>query len=184
MKLKVEKRDAKSKGEINKIRHLGNIPAVIYSSGKIGSNFVINGREFNTILRKINKGGLSTIVFDLSGAEISSKAIIKDIQYHPTTYKIIHIDFQELDSVFLKVKVPITCINSIDCVGIKLGGSLRQVIRSVRVKCLPKDIPSEFILDIKDLKIGDSKRIKDLPAVENVEFLCQLNEVVAIIAKK
>ena len=68
--------------------------------------------------------------------------------------------------------------------GIKLGGFLRQVIRHVKVECLPKNIPSEFIIDVKDLGIRQSKRLKDLAMPNGVKPLASPEEVIVVIAKR
>ncbi len=71
---------------------------------------------------------MPTTVFTLSDGKKERRAIIKDIQYHLTTYHVSHIDFEELvDNVPVSVKVPVNCIGVADCMGIKFGGFLRQV---------------------------------------------------------
>ncbi len=57
----------------------------------------------------------------------------------------------------LRVNVPIQLVGTADCAGVKLGGFLRQVIRSLKVSCLPKHIPQEFTFDVRDLNIAQSK---------------------------
>ncbi|EPP39191.1 ribosomal protein L25, Ctc-form, partial [Chlamydia psittaci 84-8471/1] len=66
------------------------------------------------------------------------------------SYKVIHLDFEELiEDRDVKLNIPIRCINAVDCVGVKLGGSLRQVIRALRVVCKPKDIVPYLELDVR-----------------------------------
>jgi len=89
-----------------------------------------------------------------------------------------------MGDVAVCVKVPINCIGVADCAGIKLGGFLRQVIRHVKVECLPKKIPEEFQVDIKDLGIRQSKRLSDISMPEGVKPLANLEEVVVVIAKR
>jgi large subunit ribosomal protein L25 len=69
-------------------------------------------------------------------------------------------------------------------VGIKLGGVLRQVIRHVRVRCLPKDLPSFFELDIRELGVKQSKRLREIQIPSTVSPLVDMNEVVAVIVKR
>lgn len=186
MKLNVKPRKANSKSEINKLRREGFIPAVLYIRGKEGETLALNNEEFKALLRQIRSGHLPTTVFKLideNGKE--RQALIKDIQYNVTTYDVIHLDFEELvKDQKVNVKVPIECIGMADCAGIKLGGVLRQVIRHVRVRCLPKDIPTFFELDIKELGPRQSKRLGDLPIPNTVRPLVDLNEVVAVIVKR
>jgi len=83
----------------------------------------------------------------------------------------LHLDFEELkpDTV-VSVKVPIECTGVVDCVGVKLGGVVRQVIRYVKVRCLPKNIPSVFQVDVKDLSINQSRRLNDLTTTDGTKI--------------
>lgn len=185
MKLSLSKRKAETKSENNLIRHRGNIPAVIYSKGKTNHLVSINGIEFDALLRGIQPGQLPTTEIELEGEGLSFKVIVKDIQYETTTYRVLHLDFLELDKETpVNVNVPIRCIGMAESPGIKLGGFLRQVIRHLRVQCLPKNIPKEFVLDVRSLGIKQTKRIKDMKMPAGVEPLASLNEVVVVIAKR
>ncbi|MGC1879371.1 MAG: 50S ribosomal protein L25 [Rhabdochlamydiaceae bacterium] len=185
MKLAVKQRVSEKKKDIKEIRREGNIPAIIYFSKGQPEKLIVSGAEFSTVLRGMKPGQLPTTVFMLSDGKKERRAIIKDIQYHLTTYIVSHLDFQELvDDVPVCVKVPVNCIGIADCMGIKLGGFLRQVVRHVKVECLPKNIPSEFLVDVKDLGIRQSKRLKDLKMPNGVRPLENPEEVVVVIAKR
>lgn len=186
MKLQVTPRKANKKSEVNKLRREGFIPAVLYVKGKEGEVFSLNSTEFNAFLRSIQPGHLPTSVFTLVDSKgHERRVIIKDIQYNITTYEVIHLDFEELvKDQKINVKVPIECIGQAECMGIKLGGVLRQVIRHVKVRCLPKDLPSFFQLDIRELAMQQSKRLSDLQIPEGVRPLADLNEVAAVIVKR
>jgi large subunit ribosomal protein L25 len=185
MKLTANVRTAQKKNDVKRIRRAGDVPGVIYSSKKGTESICVKGEEFAAILRSVAPGQLPTTVFalDLGGKE--RKALIKDVQYDPTTYRPIHLDFEELlDGVMVNVKVPISCTGVVDCVGIKLGGFLRQVIREVRVQCLPKDIPTSFAVDVSSLAIHQTKRLADIQMPKGVRPLALLTEVVVVIAKR
>lgn len=186
MKLQVLKRGTLKKSEINKIRREGDIPAVLYVKGKETENILIKGAEFQSLLRTVAPGRLSTLVFTLVGENGKEhKAILKEIQYEPTSYRVQHLDFEELFSdQKVNVKVPIECTGVVDCVGVKLGGVLRQVIRTLRVRCLPKDIPNVLQVDVRNLALFESKRLKDLAIPESVMALADLNEVAVVVAKR
>lgn len=184
MQLKTFSRASGSKSELNKIRRSGNIPAVIYSKGQPGQNIAVDGTQFRALLRNVKKGCLSTVKIALEGEIAVEEAVLKEIQYHPTTDQVWHLDLEALDQAApVKVKIPVICTGVPDCVGIKLGGTLRQVIRAMRVSCLPKDMPSEFQIDIRDLQIGQTKRLSDIAIPDNVTPLVDLNEVAVVIAK-
>lgn len=185
MKLAVKQRLGEKKKEIKDIRREGNIPAVIYSSKGQTEKLIVSGVEFKTVLRGMKPGQLPTTIFSLSDGKGERRAIIKDIQYHLTTYNVSHIDFEELiEDVPVCVKVPVNCIGVMDCIGIKLGGFLRQVVRHVKIECLPKQIPAEFIIDVKDLGIRQSKRLRDIALPAGVRALAKPEEVLIVIAKR
>src|SRR5271156_2339053 len=110
MKLAVKQRVGEKKKDIKEIRREGNIPAIIYFSKGQPEKLIIIGAEFKTILREMKPGQLPTTIFTLSDGKKDRKAIIKDIQYHLTTYVVSHLDFEELvDDVPVNIKVPVNC---------------------------------------------------------------------------
>lgn len=185
MKLKFSKR-GHSKGEVNALRRESQVPACVYVRGQAAENIAVDGNVFASHLRKVQSGRLSTTVFNLEGeGNAEFRAIIKEIQYHPTTYAVLHLDFEKLtEDAKINVKVPIECTGVVDCVGVKLGGVLRQVIRHLRVRCFPKDLPTAFNLDVRNLNMRDSRRLKDLEIPNTVQPLADLNEVAVVIAKR
>ncbi len=186
MKLHALERKSEKKSDAIVHRRSGKIPAVLYAKGAPNLLLCVSDEEFQTALRAIKQGRLSTTVFSLVLEGKERKAIVKDIQYHPTTYRIIHLDFQELTKGSrVTVKVPISCVGASESVGVKLGGFLRQVLRTVKVECPAESIPSEFILDVRELGARGTKRLSDLPRLgEQMKFLGSMNEVVAVIAKR
>jgi large subunit ribosomal protein L25 len=186
MKLTYRNRSAERKSDSKRLRCEGAIPSIIYSRGQHSANVAVNGSEFSGLLRSVKPGHLSTQVFELTDEKGGKKkAILKDIQYDPTTYNVIHLDFEELvPGHKVNVKVPIEWIGVADCVGVKAGGVLRSVIRSLRVSCLPEHIPSVFKLDVRNLGMRESRRLKDLDIPNTVRPLTNLNEVVVVIAKR
>lgn len=185
MKLSVFKRTKGKKSEIGQIRRAGNVPGVLYGRNRDGEAIYLNGDEMRTILRNMRPGLLATTVFELHDGQKTQKAIIKEIQYHVATYAVEHIDFAFLSADEpVTVNVPIQISGTADCVGIKLGGFLRQVIRTLKVSCLPKDIPQEFFIDVRDLNIAQSKLLSDIAVPENVRPLAKMNEVAVVVGKK
>lgn len=186
MKLQTKPRSAVKKSETNRLRREGFIPAVLYGKGKEGETFTVQSSEFAALLRQVRSGHLPTTTFKLvdeKGKE--RKAVIKDIQYNITTYDVIHLDFEELlADTKISIKVPIECVGADGCPGVKLGGVLRQVIRHMKVSCLPKDMPTYFTLDVKDLGMGQSKRLSDIQLPNTLRPLSNLSEVAAVIVKR
>jgi large subunit ribosomal protein L25 len=83
-----------------------------------------------------------------------------------------------------KVNVPIQIVGTADCVGVKLGGFMRQVIRSLKVSCLLKDLPDQFVLNVAGLGVGESMRLSHVALPERVKPLAKMNEIAVVIAKK
>lgn len=185
MKLTATVRASTKKSDTKQIRREGKIPAILYSAGHSNQQLILNAAEFNAILRQMKPGHLGTTVFQLHLDGKNKRVIIKDIQYQLTTYLVSHIDFEELfEDVTVNVKVPIQCIGVAECAGIKLGGFLRQVIRHVRVECLPKHIPAEFQVDVRDLGIKQSRKLSDINIPQGVKPLAQMDEVVVVVSKR
>lgn len=184
MKLKMIKRSAEKKSEIARQRRAGMIPAIIYVQGRAAEKIAVPTPEFSAQLRKVQPGHLSTTIFalvDEHGKE--RRVIIKEIQYKVTTYDVMHLDFEELhDNVKVSLKVPIECTGVADCTGVKLGGSLRQVLRYMRVRCLPRYIPKAFELDVRSLGLNESYRLSDIALDEHVTPLTNLNTVAVLVA--
>ena len=184
MKINITPRVEKKKGAINAIRRSGGIPAVLYTKTGPCQPIVISSTDFSAILRGLKQGHLPTTVFTLVDGKKEIRAIIKDIQRNITNYQVTHIDFEELvDNISVSFKVPIVCIGVGECVGVKLGGFLRQIIHYVKVECLPKDMPKEFAVNVKDLGIKQTKRLSDIAMPKNVRPLAQMEEVVVVVAK-
>ncbi len=185
MKLSAYKRQGKTKGEKNKILREGDIPAVLYGPKFSNENIFLKGPEINAILRNITPGTLGSTVFSLDLEGKAHQVIVKDIQYKITTYDPIHFDFEVVEKdIPVNVNVPIKLINGVDCQGVKLGGVLRAVIRHLKVRCLPANIPNKFELDVKNLVIGQSLRLSDISLPENVTPIAQMEEVAVVVAKR
>lgn len=183
MKLTANTRSCGKSSLLSKSRIEGFIPAVIYSKGKETETIQVLNSEFDAILRKIEKGHLPTTIFELHFGGKVRKAILKDIQYHRTSYKVLHLDFLEFQDNVISVNVPVHFTSVAECSGIKLGGFLRQLKRHVKVECLPKHIPSAFYIDVKELGLNQVKRVRDIIFPEGVEPLLGKDEVIVAIGK-
>lgn len=185
MKLMCKQRSASKKSEAKQLRREGMIPAVLYGKGKESLSISVSADEFEAIRRKVPKGRLSTTVFVLDQDGEQKRAVLKEIQYDVVSYKVINLDFEELEeNTLVSVRVPIEFSGIMDCVGIKLGGVLRQVIRQVKVKCLPEAIPESFVLNVASLGLKQTLRLSDINWPEGVRPLVNLQEVAVVIAKR
>ena len=185
MKLKVLNRQKGPEGTPNRLRREGKIPAVLYRGGEEAQQLVIETSEFQGVLRQIPQGTLATMVFELDFEGKKVKALIKEIQYQPTTYSVIHIDLLAVvPQALVRVRVPLRCTGMAQCAGVRLGGILRPVMRSIPVRCKPDAIPEELVVDVRDLGIRQSRRLRDISFPEGVTPLMDLNEVAVVVAKR
>jgi large subunit ribosomal protein L25 len=185
MELSIFKRAADKKSETKRIRLEDGIPAVLYATGKPNETIWVKKSEFNKILRGIKEDRLSVTVFTLKNGNKKQKALIKEIQYHYTTYEVSHLDLQLLDEkVPVTVSIPIEYIGTEECAGVKLGGVLRRVIRKLKVRSLPKDLPTEFLLDVTSLGLGQAFRLKDIAMPANVRPCAEMDEVAVSVGKR
>ncbi|MEL6141512.1 MAG: 50S ribosomal protein L25, partial [Bacteroidota bacterium] len=117
---------------------------------------------------------------DLTIGDTKIKAIIKDIQFHPVTDEIMHIDFLALqDGHPIKVNVPVGFEGNSP--GVRAGGKLQQTVRKVSMKTTPDKLVDKIILDISHLELGQAVRVRDIAPMEGVEILNPAGQPVASI---
>jgi len=163
----VGKKDAKA------VRNAKRVPCVVYGTGK-QTHFSVKHTDLEKIV--YNKD-VFNIELDINGEKVST--IIQDMQQHPVTDKITHVDFLELQAD-KKVKVNIPVVIEGRSPGVMNGGRLQQVFRQLTVLAIPSALPEVMTVDISELKIGDSIRVKAL-ATDSMELLNAANAVVVSV---
>ena len=178
-------REETTKGGNRRLRRNGSIPMVVYTKGQPAQAGSVAKAEIEAAMRTVRPGFLPTTVFSLKDPSGQQRTVIvRDIQYHPTSYEVLHIDFLELEeNRQVNVKVPVEFVNASECIGVKLGGQLRHIMRHVTVRCLPKNVPSCFTIDVKDLGIRQSRRVRDLVIPGTVACLAKSDDVVVAVIK-
>ncbi|MBO8407662.1 MAG: 50S ribosomal protein L25/general stress protein Ctc [Proteobacteria bacterium] len=168
IKLNAEIRNAAGKGAARSIRKNNNIPAVVYGEKKAPSAIELNGRDFDALLQTPS---LRTKLIEIDTPAGHEDAMLMDIQYHPVTDKVIHVDFKRIDvKKPVNVSVPVEVINAETSKGIKLGGVLNFAVRKVALRGLVHNIPEKITIDLANLNIGDSVHGSDLILPEGVEL--------------
>ena len=163
------KRDTLNKNQLEKLRKEGNVPGVMYG-GKCNINFSVPYYILQDIVYT-NKKYL--IKFILDNKEYN--CILKEIQFHPVSDIIIHIDLLEVDKN-RKITEQINILKLGIPIGVKNGGLLMQKKKKLLVKGSPYTMPSVIEIDISNLDGGDTLRIKQLPEIDGCEYIEQLNE--------
>ena len=169
------KRKSLGKADAKALRNEGLVPCIIYG-GKEEVHVQIDERAFNQLIYTPNQ---YIVNVDVDGNSYAT--ILKDIQYHPLTDKIVHVDFQELVGRPVKTTLPIITVGQ--AIGVLNGDRLRKVRRDVKVLGKPEDMPSFIELDISKLRIGKAVKIGDL-SIPGVEFLADPNQIVVAVRMK
>ena len=168
-------RESQGKKSAKHSRRNGTIPCVLYG-GKENMHFTVTENEV--------KGLVYTNTLNSASIKLNDKvfnAIIKDIQFHPVTDNITHIDFLELvNGQILTTNIPVEIKGTAK--GVKNGGKLRVKMRKLAVKCLPEHLISSISINVKKLKIGDSTRVRDLD-YEGINFMDPLSNPIVSVVK-
>ena len=169
--IKATKREKAGKGASRAIRLKGSIPAVIYGDKKAPEMISI---EEKVLVAEMNKKGLWTRQYEIVMDGDKNLVLCQDIQKHPVSNRPIHADFLRIskDSV-LTMDIPLHFVGEDVCPGIKKGGVLNIVHRTVQVKCTPDNIPDSFTLDLSKAEIGDTFNAFDIKGLKNA-FLIKI----------
>ncbi len=178
--LKARLREKRGKGEARRLRSANMIPGVVYGHGREPKAIVIDFRDLYPVLHTAAR---ENVIVDLEidgSTDQTSKAIIREIQYHPVTRKILHIDFQHISMTEeITVRVPIEVVG--EPIGVKTkGGILERILREVEVECLPANIPEKIVVDVSGLDVGHSLQVKNLK-VENARILSDPESTVVTV---
>jgi len=169
--IKGTKRESVGKKETKALRNADKVPCVIYGSGNT-IHFSAEEKAFKNLVYTPN---VYTATIELESGEKFS-AILQDIQFHPVTDKILHVDFYQLsDDKAITMNIPV--ILKGNAPGVMNGGSLRFTNRKLKVKAIPANLPDQIEADISELKIGDKVLISEL-ANDKFTFLHPDNTVV------
>jgi large subunit ribosomal protein L25 len=180
LQLTVTTRAGNGRGPSRRLREAGSIPAVIY--GKSGNQLVtVESTAFRTLMRA---KGQSAALIDLKvEGKGSLLSLIKEYQRHPITQKFLHIDLLEIDpAAQMTADIPVRLVG--EPVGVKMdGGTLNQISQSVRVRCLPKDLPEFIDVDVSELKVDDSIHVGEMKPPPGITFPGDKKRVIAVVTE-
>lgn len=156
-----------------KLRKEGAVPCVVYG-GEKPVHFSASVLSFKNLVYTSDAVKAEIVLGDNK-----IEAIVQDIQFHPVTDQIVHIDFIQLvDGKPVVMDIPVTTTGIAR--GVRNGGKLNQFLRTLKVKALPGDLPESIELNIEDLRIGQAIRISDLKK-GNFEFLNPESAVIVTV---
>jgi large subunit ribosomal protein L25 len=162
--LDAKKRDGRGKNEARRLRVSGRIPAVVYGARKDGQlpegvSVAVDPKEVLRILH--SESGANTLInLKLEGAE--ARVMVRDYQLDPVTHQLLHADFYQL-AMDRAIVVSVPIVIKGEPAGVKVqGGLLDFVTRDIQVQVLPTDIPESIIVDVSELMLHQSIRVRDL----------------------
>lgn len=158
--VKAETRDESGSGAVKSLRKEGILPGIVYGSGKEAQMVQLNEHDFEQLLR--HHAGESLIIDLTIGKDETKKVLLKDVQHHPVSGRILHVDFHEISMTEkLVVEIPVELTGEPEGVT-QQGGVLEHLIREIEIECLPADIPELVEVDVSALMIGDSLSVEDI----------------------
>ena len=140
------------------------VPAVVYHSGIEATPLSVDKISLNKALRT------GQMIFEVNVEDKNQFVLVKEIQYHPVTDEIIHVDFQKVKEDE-KISLEVAVRSSGEAQGVKLGGLLVQMLNSVTIKCKPAEIPEFLEIDVTDMEMNTNLFVKDITLPTDVEML-------------
>lgn len=178
----VSKRDRVGKSASRALRKSGLIPATIYGLNEPAVSIAISPKIVARVLAS-ETGTNSMLHLQREGTEIKRHVIIKDIQRDAVTGRLVHLDFIRVDPTH-KVRVHVPIVLKGTPVGVKEGGLLDFVHRSIEVECLPGFIPGHIDVSVDNLAVGDSIRIDQVKLDGHVTLLGDPHNVICSVHGK
>ena len=174
-------RNTTSKGQLNLLRKNEQVPAIIYGGKEENQKISLSKKQVQFLIDQENF--LSKIItINIDGKQIN--VLPRDVNYDPITDNPIHIDFLRIvKGAKVIIEIPVKFINNEKSPGLKRGGVLNIVRRSVELKCPSETIPDELVVDLDGLEIGTSIKISSIKLPENVNPTIQGRDfVIATVA--
>ena len=165
--LTAQLRTERGKNAARALRRTGRVPAAIHGHGDESRSLSVSAYDLEQVL---SHGGSGTTVIDLQieGAG-ATQALIRELQVHPYRPVVLHVDFLQLHAgEVVKMQVPVRILHA-EAAAHAAGGILDQVLYTVEVECLPRDITDAVEVDATGLAVGDSIRVRDI-ATPNIRI--------------
>ena len=159
-------REGTGTGAARAARRAGKVPGIVYGAGR--ENIMIE-MDRDVIHREYIKAGFFNHLYKLKVGKDSMDVLARDIQLHPVSDVIMHVDFMAVKAnARITVAVPVHFINEEACKGLRRGGVLNIVRHEVEVHCPANAIPEEIVVDLSGLDIGDSVHVSMVSLGDNV----------------
>lgn len=169
LKLNVIAREGQGRSASRRLRSSGKVPAILYGKHTEPVQLAVEEPEFRRLLKAVG-GSASLLEFKRPDGR-DALAFIQEVQKDPLTDEYLHVDLQEVDAnEKMEVNVGVRIVGESD--GVKtFGGILEVSAHSLRIRCLPKDLPEYIDVDVTSLGVGGSIHVGELAKIAGVEFL-------------
>lgn len=175
-----EGRARAGKGAARATRRAGKVPAVIYGAHQTPTLIALDPR---IVVRELHRPGWQSRVYEIKTNGSATRALIRDVQFHPVSDAPEHVDFQRLmPGERVRVSVPVRFENEGLSSGLKRGGVLNVIRHTVEVYTDPEHIPEYFVANLANLDFNDNVRWHDLQGVENMRPVIGRDFVIATVA--
>lgn len=157
------------KSAMRRLRLTGKVPAIIYGTGQEPKAVQI---AENYLRKQLENEAVYSHILTLKVDGGTEQAVIKDLQRHPATSRVTHLDFMRVSALqSITMQVPLHFENEADAPGVRQGGQVSHLIMEVEISCLPKDLPEFIPVDVSGMEIGDSIMLSQLNVPNGVELL-------------
>ena len=166
--LRAEFREETGKAASRRLRRLSDkVPGILYGGGGDPVHLSVAHRELSKALQE---EAFFSQILELSVGDKTQACILRDLQRHPATDRVQHIDFLRIqEDMPVQMHVPLHYVNEDRCVGVKLGGGrLAHNLIEVEVSCLPRDLPEFIEVDVAELDVGSSIHLSGLELPDGV----------------
>ena len=181
IKLDVQIRDHLKKRQVKALRQNNLVPGVIYGGRHQPTHVKLDKQTFERI-RRHHHGEIILLLNIFEGEKKLGDfhAIVKEMQHHPVSDEVIHIDFKRISMTEkIEVKVPINAKG--EAIGVKKdGGALEHVLWELTVECLPTQVPEKIVVDVTSLEINQAVHVKDIVLPEGL--VCKNDPEAVVIA--
>ena len=167
--LAASERQSEGKSANRNLRRSGYIPGVLYGGKDEPKKISIMEKD---IVKATEIAGFATQILQISMDGKDVDVVVKEIQRHPATSRVLHADFMRVDpDSKITLVVPIRTLNDESCIGVKVsGGQVNHLINDIEISCLASNVPVQLEIDVQEMDIGDTISLSEIKLPEGVEI--------------
>ena len=167
--LAASERQSEGKSANRNLRRSGYIPGVLYGGKDEPKKISIMEKD---IVKATEIAGFATQILQITMDGKDVDVVVKEIQRHPATSRVLHADFMRVDpDSKITLVVPIRTLNDESCIGVKVsGGQVNHLINDIEISCLASNLPEQLEIDVQEMDIGDTISLSEIKLPEGVEI--------------